>query len=101
MQIGKGKKNEQRKIDKNLNKLIESKKEEVWIVVDGWTKAEVYIGGFRLVGTYVDFGEGVQSEPLLFALLLIFIAITNSGGCSLFVPYAHVEGWDQKVGING
>jgi hypothetical protein len=63
--------------------------------------AEVYIGGLRLVGTYVDFGEGVQSEPLLFALLLIFIAVTKSGGCSLFVAYAHVEGSDQKVGING
>jgi hypothetical protein len=27
--------NERRKIDKNANKLIESKKEEVWMVV-GW-----------------------------------------------------------------
>jgi hypothetical protein len=53
------------------------------------------------VGTFVDFGDGVQSEPLLFALVLIFIAVTNSGGCRLFVPYAHVEGSDQKVGING
>jgi hypothetical protein len=35
MQIGKGKKNEQRKIYKTANKLIESKKEEVWIV-GGW-----------------------------------------------------------------
>jgi hypothetical protein len=55
--------------------------------VDGWTMAEVYIGGFSLVDTCVDFREGVHSEPILFALLLFFIALTNSGGCRHVVSY--------------
>jgi len=50
--------------------------------------AEVYIGGFRLVGTCVDFGGGEgQSEPILFVLLLIFVEVSNSGGCRHVVCY--------------
>jgi len=49
--------------------------------------AEAYIGGFRFVGICVEFRDGVPFEPLL---LLIFISLTNSGGCRHIISYCVV-----------
>jgi hypothetical protein len=57
-------------------------------MVDGWM--DNGRGIHRWLGTCVDFGDWVQSEALLFLLLLLYIAVTNSGGCRHVISYCVV-----------